>query len=91
LGGMIQDQVSKTSSQIPLLGDLPGLGAMFSNKDNTVNKTELIILITPRVVRDRAESHLVTEEYRRKMNVYMPHTSTLERTPVNTMQRLMGQ
>jgi len=91
LGGMIQDQVSKTSSQIPLLGDLPGLGAMFSNRDNTVNKTELIILITPRVVRDRAESHLVTEEYRRKMNVYMPHTSTLERTPVNTMQRLIGQ
>jgi general secretion pathway protein D len=91
LGGMIQNQVSKTSSQIPLLGDLPGLGAMFSNKDNTVNKTELIILITPRVVRDGTESRLVTEEYRRKMNVYMPHTSALERTPINTMQRMTGQ
>jgi general secretion pathway protein D len=91
LGGMIQNQVSKTSNQIPLLGDLPGIGAMFSNKDNSVNKTELIILITPRVVRNGAESRLVTEEYRRKMNVYMPHTSTLERTPVHTMQRLTGQ
>lgn len=91
LGGMIQDQVSKTSSQIPLLGDLPGLGAMFSNKSNSVNKTELIILITPRVVRDGAESREVTEEYRRKMNVYMPHTSTRERTPFNTLQRMTGQ
>ena len=91
LGGMIQDQVSKTSSQLPLLGDIPGLGAMFANKDHSVKKTELIILITPRVVRDGSENRLVTEEYRRKMDVYMPHTSTLDRTPTHTLQRLTGQ
>jgi general secretion pathway protein D len=91
LGGMIQDQATKISSQIPLLGDIPGLGAVFSNRNNSVQKTELIILITPRVVRDRSESRLVTEEYRRKMNVYMPHTSTRARTPINTMLRMTGQ
>jgi general secretion pathway protein D len=91
LGGMIQDQASKTSNQLPLLGDLPGLGAMFSNRSNSVSKTELIILITPRVVRDGAESRLVTEEYRRKMNVYLAHTSTRERAPINTMRRMTGQ
>jgi general secretion pathway protein D len=91
LGGMIQDQATKGSSQIPLLGDIPGLGAVFSNRSNLVQKTELIILITPRVVRDRSESRLVTEEYRRKMNVYMPHTSTRARTPINTMRRMTGQ
>lgn len=91
LGGMIQEQASRTSSQIPILGDIPGLGAVFSNRDNSVKKTELVILIVPRVVRDRAESRLVTEEYRRKMNVYMPHASVRERTPVNTMLRLTGQ
>jgi general secretion pathway protein D len=91
LGGMIQDQASKTSSQVPLLGDLPGVGAIFSNRSNTVNKTELIILITPRVVRDGAEGRLVTEEYRRKMNVYMPHTSVRARTPINTVRRIVEQ
>jgi general secretion pathway protein D len=91
LGGMIQDQASKTSSQVPLLGDLPGVGAIFSNRSNTVNKTELIILITPRVVRDGAEGRLVTEEYRRKMNVYMPHTSVRARTPINTARRIVEQ
>jgi general secretion pathway protein D len=91
LGGMIQDQASKISSQIPLLGDLPGVGSIFSNRTNTVNKTELIILITPRVVRDGAESRLVTEEYRRKMNVYMPHPSTRARMPINTLQRITAQ
>jgi general secretion pathway protein D len=91
LGGMIQEQATKTSNQIPLLGDLPGLGAAFSNRSNSVQKTELVILITPRVVRDGTESRLVTEEYRRKMNVYMPHTSTRARTPANTMLRLTAQ
>jgi general secretion pathway protein D len=89
LGGMIQDQASKTSNQLPILGDLPGIGALFANRTNSVNKTELIILITPRIVRDGAESRLVTEEYRRKMNVYMPHTSI--RKPINTIQRMTAQ
>lgn len=93
LGGMIQDQVSKSSSQIPLLGDLPGIGPMFSDRNNSVKKTELVILITPRVVRDGAEGRLVTEEYRRKMSgVYMPHTSvTPSPGPANTLRRIIAQ
>ena len=91
LGGMIQEQASKTSNQIPLLGDIPGLGAAFSNRGDQVQKTELVILITPKVVRDGTESRLVTEEYRRKMHVYMPHTTSRERTPANTMQRIISQ
>ena len=91
LGGMIQEQASKTSKQIPILGDIPGLGVAFSNRNNDVQKTELVILITPRVVRDGTESRLVTEEYRRKMNVYMPHTTTRARTPINTVARITAQ
>jgi len=91
LGGMIQEQANKTSNQIPLLGDIPGLGAAFSNRGDQVQKTELVILITPRVVRDGTEGRLVTEEYRRKMHVYMPHTTSRERTPANTMQRIISQ
>ena len=92
LGGMIQETASKTSSQIPILGSIPGIGALFSNKDNSVQKTELIILITPRVVRDGSESRQVTEEYRRKFNdAYLPRKSTREQTPANTLQRLTGQ
>jgi len=91
LGGMIQDQASRSSNQIPLLGDLPGIGAVFSNRDNSVNKTELIILIRPRVVRDGAEGRLVTEEYRRKMHVYMPRESVREQLPLNTLRRMTVQ
>lgn len=89
LGGMIQDSANKSSNQLPILGDIPGIGALFSNRTNSVQKTELVILITPKVVRDGTESRLVTEEYRRKMNVYMTHASTRERAPLNTAQRLV--
>lgn len=91
LGGMIQEQTNKSSNQIPLLGDIPGLGAAFSNRNNQTQKTELIILITPKVVRDSSESRLVTEEYRRKMHVYMPHTTTRVHSPVNTLRRMTSQ
>ena len=89
LGGMIQDQSNRTSTQIPIVGDIPVVGALFANRGNSVQKTELVILITPKVVRDPTESRLVTEEYRRKMHVYMPHTSTRERSFANTAQRLV--
>jgi general secretion pathway protein D len=89
LGGMIQDQTSRESTQIPLLGDIPGLGALFSNRANSVSKTELLILITPRVVRDTGEGRLVSEEYRRKMKIYMPHRSELEPALPNTVARIV--
>jgi general secretion pathway protein D len=90
LGGMIQDQVSKTSSHIPVLGDIPVIGGAFGSRGNAKKKTELIILITPRVARDRAESRQVTEEYRRKINIYMPHGAAAgRRGPGYTVKRMV--
>jgi general secretion pathway protein D len=90
LGGMIQEHADRSSTQLPLLGSIPAFGALFSNRADSVSKTELLILITPRVVRDSSEGRLVTEEYRRKMNVYMPHRAALAPTPANTALRLLG-
>jgi len=91
IGGLLENAKAESETKIPLLGDIPGLGAVFSNRNNSVKKTELVILITPRVVRDGTEGRLVTEEYRRKMNVYMPHTSTRVRAPINTLLRMSAQ
>ena len=51
IGGMMQDSKTSTDSKIPLLGDIPGLGLLFHHKVKSVAKTELIILLTPYVVR----------------------------------------
>jgi general secretion pathway protein D len=51
IGGMMQDNKTTTDSKIPLLGDIPGLGLLFHHKVKSVSKTELIIFLTPYVIR----------------------------------------
>ncbi len=51
LGGLIRDQTSIAVNKIPLLGDIPILGWLFSARTSTVQKTNLLIFLTPRIVR----------------------------------------
>lgn len=51
LAGLIQDEDRVTSNQVPGLGELPILGRLFSNKNDNATRTELILLVTPRIVR----------------------------------------
>jgi general secretion pathway protein D len=48
---MMQDSKTTTDSKIPVLGDIPGLGLLFHHKVKSVNKTELLIFLTPYVIR----------------------------------------
>jgi general secretion pathway protein D len=51
LAGLINDEDRRSSVGTPGLSDLPGIGRLFSNNDDTVNKTEVVLLITPHIVR----------------------------------------
>ncbi|MGF1711594.1 type IV pilus secretin PilQ family protein [Vibrio kagoshimensis] len=50
LGGIFQHSVTNTVDKVPLLGDLPLLGALFSRSYENVGKSELLIFVTPKVV-----------------------------------------
>ena len=50
IGGLIQNRVTASISRVPILGDLPYLGAAFSSKTYLENEEEMIILVTPRLV-----------------------------------------
>jgi len=54
MGGLINDTKTKTYTKVPLLGDIPGLGAAFRKEGKTRLKSNLIIFITPTVVDDEA-------------------------------------
>ncbi len=54
LGGLITDDVNESVQKVPLLGDLPVLGALFRYKTNNVEKTNLMIFIRPTILRDAA-------------------------------------
>jgi len=67
LGGLIQESNNRTNTQVPGASDVPILGALFRDRSDTVAKTELLILITPRVIRNGQESRTVTEELRQRI------------------------
>lgn len=68
LGGLIQQRNSVSRSQVPLLGDIPVLGNAFKNKTDQIKKTELLIFIKPRIVRDVSQARDVTAEFRKQLD-----------------------
>ncbi len=64
LGGLIQEKNARTEKKLPVLGDVPLLGNAFKSKSDTLSRTELVIFIRPRVVRDSGEARQITEEFR---------------------------
>lgn len=63
LAGLISDEDRKNVNQIPGLGDVPILGHLFGSHSDTANKTEVVLLITPRIVRTLAGPALRFEEF----------------------------
>lgn len=68
LGGLIQDSNNRSTSGVPGVSKVPVLGALFRSRKNTVRKTELLVLITPRVIRNGQESRSITAELRRRIS-----------------------
>jgi hypothetical protein len=52
LGGLFEEQTTVSNSPVPLLGDIPIVGAAFSGHDNSVSRREIIFMITPKIVAD---------------------------------------
>jgi len=67
LGGLIRDQSSNRETGVPVLKEIPGVGKLFSTTDNQLQRTELIVLITPRVISNEKDTDAITREYRDKM------------------------
>jgi general secretion pathway protein D len=67
LGGLIQDNKTNTKVGVPILSAIPILGALFRYTTDTITRSELLILVTPRVIRDEREALEATEELRRRM------------------------
>lgn len=51
LGGLMTDELQKNRDEIPLLGRLPGIGHLFSYRDDAVRKSELVLFLRPTVIR----------------------------------------
>ena len=62
LGGLIQDDITEVERRVPVLGDIPYLGQLFSNNDDRRTKRNLLVFLRPTVLRDGEEVARLTEE-----------------------------
>ncbi len=65
LGGLIRDNTSRGKTGIPWLQDIPVLGGLFRTTSRTNNRTELVVLITPRALQNDEQLRAVSDEMRR--------------------------
>jgi len=72
LGGIIQDHTSDSKTGVPLLSSIPLVGSLFGNTSKTHDRTELIVLITPRVIVSSDDAREMTEEYEKKFESLTP-------------------
>ena len=89
IGGLIRDNVTASERKVPLLGDIPLLGWFFKSKTKKVEKVNLMLFITPHIIKDAEDAAALTrkkglqlEEYRKKHHMrkkeYAPHPSQTE-------------
>ena len=72
LAGLITDNRQNGKSGLPWLQELPVIGWLFGIRSDQVKRTELLVLITPHVMRNREEGDSITEELRRKLRLTIP-------------------
>lgn len=72
LGGLIKQDNADSVAAVPYLGRVPGLRWLFGNTSKSKKRTELIVLITPRVVTNNSQARQVTDDYRQQLQLIKP-------------------
>jgi general secretion pathway protein D len=67
IGGLIRDDVTRGVTKIPLMGDLPLIGALFRSETRLVQKTNLLLFITPHIVSTQEDLLRMTERKKEEM------------------------
>lgn len=67
LGGLIREKQEDSQSGVPVLGRLPIIGNLFSQTSNSDRRTELLVILTPRVIANPTEAYEITNEFRQKL------------------------
>jgi general secretion pathway protein D len=72
LGGLIQDRRTEATTGIPILHRLPVIGPLFGVTNDEDRRTELLVVLTPRVIRSPDQARAVTEELRQRLRGLAP-------------------
>lgn len=78
LGGLIRENKTDSKQGVPILGDVPIVGKLFSTEGGTSTRTELLVLITPTAIKDQSGLNKTGEEMRERMKRLMDNDHFLQ-------------
>lgn len=93
LGGIISNDDKKNVNKIPILGDIPLLGQLFRNTTRSTSRTELVVFLTPHIVRETGDAEEIRSYERNRLQVDplkrldAPFARPLEITPEDLLNR----
>jgi len=67
LGGLMSENQSSSESKVPILGDVPLVGNLFKSKSKGRRKTELIVILTPKIISTVDEATKITEDFKKEL------------------------
>jgi general secretion pathway protein D len=89
LGGLMKDEDTENTKKVPVLGDIPIVGWLFKSKSSEKKKTNLVVFITPKIVRNPAQNAAIVDEkineridfIRQNMGGQDPHGKFIDALP----------
>lgn len=71
IGGLIDDKATVTTGKVPLLGDVPLVGNLFKTKNQDKRKTNIMVFITPYIIRDRSDYMAILKRKLEERNLFI--------------------
>ncbi len=82
IGGLVADKVSHETVKIPLLGDIPVFGALFRKTNDTREKSDLVLVLTPYIVRDQEDMRRIMEKRMDERQELLDHQALFSDRPL---------
>jgi type IV pilus assembly protein PilQ len=94
IGGLMREDLTSNTTQVPLLGSLPGVGFLFRQKSDRTQRSEILVLITPHIIYDAeacAEGSHGAADFHRREAVYADQMSPLSKVHLGRQYYRLAQ
>jgi general secretion pathway protein D len=75
IGGLVRDKTSHTTVKTPILGDIPILGALFRQTSTTTEKSNLVLVLTPYIIREQDDLRRIYERKMQERQDFLDHSA----------------
>jgi len=91
LGGLMQERKVRKVSKVPILGDIPLLGSLFRFESVNTQKTNLLIFLTPHIIKDTSELKGITFKFKESMKKFIKENAAEDRSDMGKIDDFLDE